>query len=151
MRKAFHLAIVFTLAIPVLVLGQGGDVAKILADVRQALGGEQKLSAVKTITATGRSARTRPDGTSTEAEFELLVELPDKYMRRDVLMAMGPTSIYRNAGFNADGLINLTDAPPSLSSGGGMRVMMVNPGFRARPAVVARAAGRGQRPSPQRL
>ena len=128
MRKAFHLAIVFTLAIPVLVLGQGGDVAKILADVRQALGGEQKLSAVKTITATGRSARTRPDGTSTEAEFELLLELPDKYMRRDVLMAMGPTSIYRNAGFNADGLINLTDVPPSLTSGGGMRVVMAAPG-----------------------
>jgi hypothetical protein len=128
MRKAFNLAVVFTLAVPVLVIGQSGDVAKILADVRQALGGEQKLSAVKTITATGRNARTRPDGTSTEAEFELLVELPDKYMRRDVLMAMGPTSIYRNAGFNAEGLINLTDAPPALSAGGNIRIAMVGPG-----------------------
>ena len=53
-------------------------------------------------------------------------------MKRDVLMAMGPTSIYRNAGFNGDGLINLTDAPPSLASGGGMRVMMADAG-RPRP------------------
>ncbi len=128
MRKAFHLAVVFTLAVPVLVLGQGGDVAKILADVRKALGGEQKLAAVKNLAVTGRSARTRADGTATESEFELLVELPDKYMRRDVLMAMGPTSIYRNTGFNADGLINLTDAPPSLSSGGNIRVVMAGPG-----------------------
>jgi len=49
-------------------------------------------------------------------------------MRRDVLAAMGPTSVYRNTGFNGDGLINLTDVPPSLSAGGNIRVSMIGPG-----------------------
>jgi hypothetical protein len=128
MRKLLNLTIATAIAVPTLLLGQGADVTKILADAKQALGGDQKIAAVKTLTAGGRTGRVRPDGTSTEAEFELLMELPDKYMKRDVLMAMGPTSIYRNTGFNGDGLINLTDTPPALSAGGGIRMIMAGPG-----------------------
>ena len=127
MKRLIHTAIVAVLAAEVLVLGQGSDINKVMADVKAALGGA-KSAEVKTLSATGRTARTRPDGTSSEQEFELSMQLPDKYMKRDVLMAMGPTSIYRNSGFNGDGLINLTDTPPSLSSGGGVRMVMMGPG-----------------------
>ncbi len=127
MRRLIHTAIVAVLAAEVLVLGQGSDINKVMADVRAALGGA-KSAEVKTLSAVGRTARTRPDGTASAQEVELSMQLPDKYMKRDVLMAMGTTSIYRNSGFNGDGLINLTDTPPSLSSGGGVRMVMMGPG-----------------------
>lgn len=109
------------------VLGQAGDVSKILADVRDALGGEKKLAAVKTITVTGRAQRTNPSGTSTEQEFEMAIELPDKFMRRDVVMSMGNMSVYRTSGFNGDGVINEIDQPPQLS-GGNIVIRTVGPG-----------------------
>jgi hypothetical protein len=50
-------------------------------------------------------------------------------MMRSVLANMGNMSVYRNAGFNGDGLINLVDQPPSLGGGGGGTfVRMVGPG-----------------------
>lgn len=127
MKRLIHTAIIAVLAAEVLVLGQGSDINRVMSDVRAALGGA-KSAEVKTLSATGRTTRTRPDGTASEQEFELSLQLPDKYMKRDVLMSMGPTSIYRNSGFNGDGLINLTDTPPSLASGGGVRMVMMGPG-----------------------
>ncbi len=44
-------------------------------------------------------------------------------MRRDVVVNMGNMSIYRNSGFNGDGVINEIDAPPQLAGGGGNVVM----------------------------
>ena len=123
MRRVVHFAIVAVLATEALMLAQNGDASKVLADVRHALGAD-KTDSVKALSAIGRSTRTRPDGTSAESEFEMSVELPDKYMKRDVVVAMGPTTIYRNSGFNGDGLINETDVPPALSSGGNVRIMM---------------------------
>lgn len=130
MRKAFNAFVVMVVAAPVLVLGQGGDVNKVLAEMRAAMGGD-KVAAVKSLTGVGRTMRTASSGQSTENEFELAMELPDKYMMRSVIANMGPQmSIYRNAGFNGDGPINLVDTPPNLSGGGGggVRVMMVGPG-----------------------
>lgn len=120
MRKVMNVLVVAMLAVPALVLGQGDDAAKVLADMKAALGGADKVAAVKSLTATGRTLRTNQSGTSTENEFELAMELPDKYMMRSVLASMGNMSIYRNAGFNGNGLINLIDQPPSLGGGGGM-------------------------------
>lgn len=130
MRKVFNSFVVMVVAAPVLVLGQGGDAGKVLADMRAALGGD-KVAAVKSMSGAGRTMRTSQSGQSTENEFELVMELPDKYMMRSVIANMGPQmSIYRNAGFNGDGPINLVDTPPNLSGGGGggVRVMMVGPG-----------------------
>lgn len=120
MRKVMNVLVVAMLAVPALVLGQGDDVNKVLADMKAALGGADKVAAVKSLTATGRTLRTTQAGTSSENEFELAMELPDKYMMRSVLANMGNMSIYRNAGFNGNGLINLIDQPPSLGGGGGM-------------------------------
>ena len=98
-----------------LIHGQSGDANKVLADAREALGGEKKLSAVKTMRSTGRSQRTTAAGNTVENEFEMSMELPDKYMKREAVMNMGNMSMYRMAGFNGDGVINEMDTPPQLS------------------------------------
>jgi len=72
--------------------------------------------------------RIRPDGTSTESDFEVAIELPDRFMRREVVVNMGNMSIYRNSGFNGDGVINEIDAPPQLAGGGGNVVMFRSAG-----------------------
>jgi hypothetical protein len=123
LKRTVQTAVVVSFAVPALVLGQGHDIAKILGDVRKALGAD-KAAEVKTLSMTGRTQRSRPDGTSSEFAFEMFMELPDKFMKRDVVAAMGPTSIYRMSGFNGDGLINEVDTPPSLSTGGAMIRMM---------------------------
>lgn len=119
MRNVVNVMVVLMLAIPSLVIGQAGDVNKVLADMKAALGGADTVAAVKSLTATGRTLRTNAAGTTSENEFELALELPDKYMMRSVLANMGTMSVYRNAGFNGTGLINLIDQPPTLGGGGG--------------------------------
>ncbi len=111
-----------------ILAAQGGDVDKILAAARQALGGDKKLDGVKSLAIEGRAMRITPAGTSTESEFEVAIEMPDKFMRRDVLASMGNMSIYRNSGFNGEGVINEIDAPPQLAGGGGNVVMFRSTG-----------------------
>ncbi|HUR20556.1 MAG TPA: hypothetical protein VMZ90_07095 [Vicinamibacterales bacterium] len=119
MRKLMNVVIVALVAGPALVLGQAGDVNKVLADMRAALGGADKVAAVKTMTAVGTSARTNSSGSTTEGELELAMELPDKYVARTVIANLGTMSVYRNAGFNGTGVINEVENPPNLSGGGG--------------------------------
>jgi hypothetical protein len=80
--------------------------AKVLADARTALGGEQKIAAVKNFTTTGRTRRVQGENL-VPIEFEMAVELPDKYMRRDEIPAQesDPTT----NGFNGDALVQ---SPP---------------------------------------
>jgi hypothetical protein len=119
MRKLMNVLVVTLVAGPALVLGQAGDVNKVLADMRAALGGADKVAAVKTLTAVGKTARTNSQGNTTEGELELAMELPDKYVARSVVANLGSMSIYRNAGFNGSGIINEVENPPNLSGGGG--------------------------------
>src|SRR5713226_2442582 len=74
-----------------------------LAATRTALGGE-KLAAVKTIVATGRTRQVRGNNL-VPIEFEITMELPDKYVRKDEIPAQesDPTT----AGFNGAELILL--------------------------------------------
>ena len=97
----------------------GRDPAPILAAAREALGGEKRLSAVKNFVATGRTRQVRGDNL-VPIEFEIAVELPDKYVRKDEIPAQesGPTS----TGFNGDELIQLPvptppAAPPAAAQG----------------------------------
>src|SRR5262252_4670063 len=88
------------------------DPSTILAATREALGGEKRLTAVKTFIATGRTQQVRGQNL-VPIEFEIAVELPDKYVRRDEILAQesGPTSI----GFVADSLIQV---PPQSAPAG---------------------------------
>jgi hypothetical protein len=73
----------------------------ILAEARKALGGDA-LAAVKTVVATGRTRRVRGNNLQ-PIEFEMSIELPDKYVRTDEFPAEAtdPTT----TGFNGERLI----------------------------------------------
>ena len=90
------------------VTAQRKDPGAILAKAREALGGEKKLTAVKSFTATGRTRQVRGDNL-VPIEFEVFVELPDKYLRKDEIPAQesGPTA----SGFTGEEL--LQDPPPA--------------------------------------
>ena len=87
--------------------------AEVLSATRAALGGD-KLAAVTTLVATGQTKRVRGNNL-VPIEFEINLELPDKYMRRDESPAeeSDPTS----TGFNGDDLIQLP--APTLPMMGG--------------------------------
>lgn len=98
----------------------GRDPAPILAAAREALGGEKRLNAVKNFIATGRTRQVRGDNL-VPIEFEIAVELPDKYVRKDEIPAQesGPTS----TGFNGDELIQLpVPTPPAAPAAAQGRV-----------------------------
>jgi len=92
----------FVAAVAVFAQSAPPDPATILAATRDALGGEKKLSAVKTLVATGRTQQVRGNNL-VPIEFEIDVELPDKYVRRDEIPAKesGPST----AGFSGEKLI----------------------------------------------
>jgi hypothetical protein len=89
------------------------DAGPILAAARQALGGDKKLTAVKTFTAAGRTKQVRGENL-VPIEFEIFVELPDKYVRKDEVPAQetGVTA----AGFNGDDLLQDPPPPPPPST-----------------------------------
>jgi hypothetical protein len=94
--------------------GQANDADKVLAAARAALGGEKRLSAVKSFTATGRTRRIQGDNL-VPIEFEVFCELPDKYLRKDEIPAQesGPTS----SGFNGDALVQIPPFTPPTRPG----------------------------------
>jgi len=123
MKRAVHFLIVATLAAEVLVLGQGNDVEAVLAAARSALGGDT-LASVTSLTATGRTTRQGADAPA-PTDFELAIQLPDRYVKKEVVAVMGDSTIARTTGFNGDGLIEAMDVPQGLFGGGGSGQMMV--------------------------
>jgi len=124
MKHTFTSIAIALFAVQALVAAQTRDASQVLADTRAALGGD-KLAALKGLTGTGRILRTTPNGNTMENEFEVALELPDKYLMRSVLAAMGNMSIYRNSGFNGNQAIEEIDRPPNLQTGGGTMIMRV--------------------------
>ena len=101
---------------------------QVLADARKALGGD-KLAGLKSLVASGRTRRVRGNNL-VPIEFEILIELPDKYVRVDEFPAedTDPTS----AGFNGEALIQIPP-PPAAPAG---------------PPAGPPDAGRGRPPAP---
>ena len=89
------------------------EASTIIGAARAALGGETKLTSVKTFVVQGRTRQVQGDNL-VPIEFEISCELPDRCVRRDEIPAResGPTS----TGFNGDELIQIP-APP-LAAGG---------------------------------
>ncbi len=90
-----------------------GEAAVVLNAAREVLGGDKRISAIKTIVASGHTRQLQGDNL-VPILFEINIELPDKYVRTDEIPAResGPNS----RGFNGEGLIQSGDAP-----GGGRR------------------------------
>src|SRR6185295_17228588 len=98
------------------------DAAQVISSARQALGGEQKLSAVRTFTATGRTRQVRGNNL-VPIEFEINCELPDKFVRKDEIPAQDTDPTTR--GFSGDTLIQV---PPPGAGGGAARAGGPTPG-----------------------
>ena len=97
-------------------LTQAADAASVLRAARDALGGDTRIEAVRTLIVNGRTRQVRGDNL-VPIEFEIQVELPDKYSRRDEFPAQdaGPATI----GFNGDRLIQIPPAPQPVGRAGG--------------------------------
>jgi hypothetical protein len=89
--------------------------ASILSETRKAMGGD-KLAAVRTLVTTGRTRRVRGDNL-VPIEFEINVELPDKYIRKDEVPAeeSQPTS----TGFVGNEVVQVPEAPMGRGRPGG--------------------------------
>ena len=101
--KIARIAVVLTLtSVSALAQNTPRDPAAILSATRDALGGEKKLGAVKTIVAAGRTQQVRGNNL-VPIEFEISIELPDKYLRKNEIPAQesGPSA----EGFNGDTLL----------------------------------------------
>jgi hypothetical protein len=96
--------------------GQTPDATQVLTAAREALGGEKKLSTVRTFIATGRTRQLRGNNL-VPIEFEINCELPDKFVRKDETPAQDtdPTTL----GFNGNDLIQLPPPQPARGGAGG--------------------------------
>lgn len=93
-----------------------GDAPTVLAAAREALGGEKRIAGVKTLVATGRTRQLQGENL-VPIEFEINIELPDKYTRTDEIPAR--ESGLATRGFNGSDLIQLpVQAAPSGRGGG---------------------------------
>ena len=92
------------------------NAARVIADARAAMGGDAKLTAVKTLVVTGRTRQVRGDNL-VPIEFEIQAELPDKFARRDEFPAQdqGPTV----TGFNGDRFVQIPPPQPPPARPGG--------------------------------
>lgn len=114
MKRIFNLIVVAGLASQALVVGQGSDASRVLAAVRDALGGDKKLASVKTLSATGTSTKVNGDTSGAPGDYELAFELPDKFVKKEVVATIGQNVISRTSGFNGEGVIEATDTPASF-------------------------------------
>jgi hypothetical protein len=97
------------------------DATPVLTKAREALGGEKKLTSIKTIVASGQTRQIRGENLI-PIVFEINIELPAKYSRRDETPAV--ESGYSTTGFSSDDLIQLPPAavptmPPMAARPGG--------------------------------
>lgn len=97
-----------------LVLGQPPDAAQVLASAHTALGGDERLAAVKTFVATGRTRQLRGNNL-VPIEFEINCELPDRFVRKDEIPAQDTDVTV--SGFSGGTLIQFP--PPPLGPPGG--------------------------------
>jgi hypothetical protein len=95
------------------LLGQTPDAAQVISSAREALGGEKKLSAVRTFTASGRTRQIRGNNL-VPIEFEINCELPGKFVRKDEIPAQDTDPTTR--GFSGETLIQIP--PPGAGRGG---------------------------------
>jgi hypothetical protein len=106
----FGMTVVVAFCVGVAVAGQAAtDASEILAKTREALGGEKKLTSIKTLVASGETRQVRGENLI-PIVFEINIELPGKYSRRDETPAV--ESGYTTLGFSGDDLIQLP--PPAI-------------------------------------
>jgi hypothetical protein len=87
-----------------------GEAVAVLTAARAALGGEQRITSMKTLVANGRTRAIKGDNL-VPIEFEINIEFPDKYVRTDETPSQDSEPISR--GFNGDTLIQSAPQGPA--------------------------------------
>jgi hypothetical protein len=87
-----------------------GDAAKVMADMRQALGGDKKLAAVKSLTALGKNDRAMGERSVT-GDYEMALETPDRFLTKQMMAQTPLGNVSLTIGFNGSGLIQETESP----------------------------------------
>lgn len=95
MVRSLVVAVMGALAVGV-IYGQTPDAAArgaaVLAEARKALGGEERLAVVRRLEIKGETRRAQGNQTI-EGDVEILLELPDKFLRREELLVGGPAGL----------------------------------------------------------
>jgi hypothetical protein len=109
---------------PAAVAQEDKKAVEVLASARKAIGGK-KIESLKSLSV--QAALQRNAGNfQMNSDLELLVELPDKYLRSEAssnaMVSMGNTM-----GFNGDRPVK-SNAPAGMAPGGGMVIRMGGPG-----------------------
>src|SRR5262245_22595914 len=119
----------------------------ILAEARKAMGGE-KATGVRTIVASGRTRRVRGENL-VPIEFEINVELPDKYVRKDEVPAeeSQPTS----TGFVGNELVQFPLAPAGRGRGDAPGAPPTGRGRGDAPTAPPAGRGPASPPTPEQL
>ena len=117
-----------------------GEAAVVLNAAREALGGEKRISAVKTVVASGATRQLQGENL-VPILFEIFIEIPDKYLRTDEIPAResGPNS----RGFNGEALLQSGDAAGPARRGGPPPSGPTSPAPAAAPDATAKPAGPG--------
>src|SRR5687767_2196188 len=63
--------------------------ASLLAEARKAIGGEDRLRALKTVQANGTFKRVGGGNNTVEGDFEIFIETPSRYRRNETTGAAG--------------------------------------------------------------
>jgi hypothetical protein len=98
---------------------QAQDTAKggaLLAEARKALGGEDKLAAIKRLQVSGTFLRSTGPDQVIDGDFDVFVELPDKY-RRDEITGFAGANVEHSEILNGDQVSDRTSG--GLTGGGG--------------------------------
>jgi hypothetical protein len=101
--------------------GSDARATEVLAAARKAIG-DRKLESLKTLTVEA-SVQRNVNTMQMTSDVEILLELPDKYLRSDA--SSGPMSMTMNSGFVGDKVIRPANA---ASMAGGMMVIRMGPG-----------------------
>jgi hypothetical protein len=129
----FVMATVFVLG-PVVNYAQGPDAARVLADMRQALGGDAAIAAVRTFSVSGTESRSFR-GHSSTVSVEFHAELPDKFVRVRRIATPFSGDNVETDGFNGDARVsrrissipyppNPYDATPALRAEGDRKAVL---------------------------
>ena len=114
-RRASRVSAVFVvLALTAVQSARAQDAARgaaLLAEARKAIGGEDKLAAIKRLQASGTFLRSTGPEQIIDGDFDVLIELPDKYRKNEV------TGF---AGANVDRTEALNGADVWDETGGGL-------------------------------
>src|SRR4051812_41618504 len=95
--------------------------ASLMADARKALGGDDKLAAIKRIEVKGTNTQVTAQQTL-EGDLTLQVEAPDKFkLEREIELPGGSITITQTQGLNGTEIWDVTDGnlPGRLGGGGG--------------------------------